>query len=79
MENDMRFEVNNQIGGMLTIREASQILNVHTNTLRRWTNQGIMKTYRIGRRGDRRFKAEDLALLLLSDDYNPTHDDIGIS
>ena len=55
----------NQMNGMLTIREVSQQLHVHTNTLRRWTEQGILKAYRIGPRGDRRFRAEDVAQLLL--------------
>lgn len=50
---------------MLTVREVSQLLHVHTNTLRRWSDQGILKAYRIGPRGDRRFKPEDIAVLLL--------------
>jgi len=57
----------NQTGGMLTVREVSQLLHVHSNTLRRWTEQGIIKAYRIGPRGDRRFRAEDVAVLLLED------------
>ena len=52
---------NHQFGGMLTVREVSQLLHVHSNTLRRWSDQGIIKAYRIGPRGDRRFKAEDTA------------------
>ena len=50
---------------MLTVREVSQLLHVHGNTLRRWSDQGIVRSYRIGPRGDRRFRAEDVALLLL--------------
>lgn len=49
---------------MLTITEVSQILHVHSNTLRRWSDLGIIKAYRIGPRGDRRFKQEDIGLLL---------------
>jgi excisionase family DNA binding protein len=52
---------------MLTVREVSQLLHVHTNTLRRWSDQGILKAYRIGPRGDRRFKPEDIAVLLLQE------------
>jgi excisionase family DNA binding protein len=55
---------NNQANGMLTIREVAQVLHVHSNTLRQWTDQGILKAYRIGPRGDRRFRAEDVALML---------------
>ena len=58
---------NKVTGGMLTVREVSQLLHVHSNTLRRWSDQGIVKTYRIGPRGDRRFKPEDIAVLLLEE------------
>lgn len=57
----------NQLGGMLTVREVSQLLHVHSNTLRRWSDQGVIKAYRIGPRGDRRFRAEDIAVLLLEE------------
>ncbi len=50
----------NEIGPMLTIREVARLLHVHTNTLRRWADQGIMKAYRIGPRGDRRFRRRDI-------------------
>ena len=58
---------NYQMGGMLTVKEVSQLLHVHSNTLRRWSGQGIIKAYRIGPRGDRRFRAEDIAVLLLEE------------
>lgn len=58
---------NNQMSSMLTVREVSQLLHVHSNTLRRWSDQGIIKAYRIGPRGDRRFRAEDIAVLLLEE------------
>ena len=48
------------INGMLTINEVAQLLNVHINTVRRWSNQGTLKTYRVGSRGDRRFRQEDI-------------------
>ncbi len=50
---------------MLTVREVSQLLHVHSNTLRRWSDQGVLRAYRIGPRGDRRFRPEDIAVLLL--------------
>ena len=40
--------------GLVTVREAAQILNVHTNTLRRWCDLGVVQSYRINTRGDRR-------------------------
>lgn len=45
---------------MFTATEVAHLLNVHINTVRRWSNQGVLKTYRIGPRGDRRFSKEDL-------------------
>lgn len=53
------------IDGMLTISEVAHLLNVHINTVRRWSNQGTLKSYRIGSRGDRRFRQEDIDSFLL--------------
>ena len=52
---------------MLTISDVAHLLNVHINTVRRWSNRGIIKTYRIGSRGDRRFKREDITNFFSSD------------
>lgn len=49
---------------LMTPREAAQMLYVHINTLRRWGNEGILKQYRIGLRGDRRFSREDVFRLI---------------
>jgi len=54
----------NEIGPMLTIREVAELLHIHSNTLRRWADQGIIRAYRITRRGDRRFMREDIAHFL---------------
>lgn len=50
---------------MLTANEVARLLNVHINTVRRWSNQGLLPTYRIGCRGDRRFEREDVIKFLL--------------
>ena len=54
----------NSISAMLTAREASRLLFVGENTLRCWTNQGKIEAYNLGRRGDCRYKREDVAALL---------------
>ena len=54
----------NEIGPMLTIREVARLLHIHSNTVRRWADQGIIRAYRITRRGDRRFRREDIARFL---------------
>lgn len=53
-----------RIEPMLTTSDVARMLNVHINTVRRWSNQGALKTYRIGARGDRRFRREDIASFL---------------
>lgn len=44
----------------LTIRQACELLQVHPNTLRSWDKKGVLKAHRIGVRGIRRYKREDL-------------------
>lgn len=49
---------------LLTLREASEILKCHPNTLRNWDRKGILKAVRIGERGDRRYRRDDIEKLL---------------
>ncbi len=44
--------------------DVARLLNIHTNTVRRWSRRGILKTYRVGPRGDRRFMPKDVLNLL---------------
>ena len=55
----------NTIDPMLTTSDVARLLNVHINTVRRWSNQGVIRAYRIGSRGDRRFRPEDVSSFLL--------------
>ncbi len=45
---------------MLTVGEVARLLHVHPNTLRRWSNNGRIKAYRINLRGDRRYRLRDI-------------------
>ena len=54
-----------RISNMLTTTEVSRLFNVHPNTVRRWSEQGMIKAYRIGPRGDRRFRRDDVAVFYL--------------
>lgn len=43
---------------LLTAKEVARRLKVHINTVRRWSDLGILRSYRIGPRHDRRFLKE---------------------
>ncbi len=50
---------------MLTTGEACRLLNVHSNTLRRWAETGMIKAHRVGTSTHRRYRKEDVAALLV--------------
>ena len=52
---------------MLTTREAAYFLSTHVNTVRRWANDGRLRTYRIGPRGDRRFRLQEVRRFLIEE------------
>jgi excisionase family DNA binding protein len=41
---------------LLTTSEVASLLHTHINTVRRWSNLGILPSFRIGPRSDRRFR-----------------------
>jgi excisionase family DNA binding protein len=53
---------------LLTVREVAEFLNIHVNTVRRWSDLGILRSYRIGPRSDRRFRREDVVGFLPPED-----------
>ncbi|OHA54143.1 MAG: hypothetical protein A2991_02615 [Candidatus Terrybacteria bacterium RIFCSPLOWO2_01_FULL_58_14] len=53
-----------KLSDILTLKQACEILNVHPNTLRNWDNIGILKAIRFGSRGDRRYRKEDVLVLI---------------
>ena len=52
---------------LLNIKEAAELLNVSEITIRRWTNRGLLKCYRVGGRRARRFNLQDLQAVLEGD------------
>ena len=54
-----------EIDSLLTASEAANLLHIHINTIRKWSNLGILPSFRIGPRNDRRFLKRDLMTFLL--------------
>ncbi len=48
----------------LSAREVAYFLNIHVDTVRRWSDQGVLKSFCIGPRGDRRFRREEVLTFL---------------
>lgn len=52
--------ISSTVSKYISIREAARILNVHTETLRRWDNSGKLKAQRVGPRKDRKYLPTDI-------------------
>ncbi len=59
-----------QMDKMLTPREVAELLHIHPNTLKRWSDQGRIVAYRINSRGDRRYRLRDIQSFLA--EFNPS-------
>ncbi|MEE8373388.1 MAG: helix-turn-helix domain-containing protein [Dehalococcoidia bacterium] len=55
---------NNQLEAMLTARQVAEFLQVSISTVRRWSDRGMLQFYRIGSRGDRRYRRDDVMRFL---------------
>lgn len=49
---------------LLTIYHVSKILSLSTWTLRQWDKKGKLKPLRVGDRRDRRYKKEDIVMVV---------------
>ena len=49
---------------IITLAEASAMLGLHPNTLRKWDNTGFLKAIRFGTRKDRRYRKSDILKVL---------------
>ena len=43
---------------MLAVRHVAQLLGIHESTVRMWADSGVLESYRIGPRQDRRIPLE---------------------
>jgi excisionase family DNA binding protein len=53
-----------QLEAMLNIRQVADFLHVSISTVRRWSDGGMLKSYRVGPRGDRRYLRNDVLSFL---------------
>ena len=49
---------------MLTVQQVAEFLQVSACSVRRWSDSGKLKFYRVGDRGDRRYWHEDIIRFL---------------
>jgi excisionase family DNA binding protein len=56
--------ITNEVGKLLTASEVADLLHLHVNTVKRLGDRGELKYYRVCKRGDRRFMAEDVRRFL---------------
>jgi excisionase family DNA binding protein len=57
------FQEDNEV---LTSNEVAELLKVHLSSVRRWSRNGKLKGYRLGRGGDWRFLRKDVLAFLQS-------------
>lgn len=53
---------------LLNVKEAAKFLNVSEMSIRRWTNKGSLKCFRVGGKKERRFYMDDLVAFLHKDE-----------
>jgi len=54
----------NELGKMLTASEVAEMLHLHVNTVKRLGDRGELKYYKVCKRGDRRFRLDDVMRFL---------------
>jgi excisionase family DNA binding protein len=50
----------NDLSPMLTAGEVAELLHLHVNTVKRLGDRGELRFYRVCKRGDRRFRLDDV-------------------
>lgn len=53
-----------ELDRMLTASEVANLLHLHVNTVKRLGDRGELPFYRVCKRGDRRFRVEDVKQFL---------------
>ena len=56
---------------MLPIRQVADFLHVSISTVRRWSDSGMLKSFRVGPRGDRTYLKYDVLSFLEESTHRP--------
>ena len=54
----------NEVGKLLTAAEVAEMLHLHVNTVKRLGDRGELPFFRVCKRGDRRFRLDDVMKFL---------------
>lgn len=52
--------ITNEVGRLLTASEVAEMLHLHVNTVKRLGDRGELPFFRVCKRGDRRFRYDDV-------------------
>lgn len=52
--------ITNEVGRLMTASEVAEMLHLHVNTVKRLGDRGEIPFFRVCRRGDRRFRYDDV-------------------
>ncbi|HEY8921747.1 MAG: helix-turn-helix domain-containing protein [Chloroflexi bacterium] len=52
--------ISTEVGKLLTATEVADLLHLHVNTVKRLGDRGEIPFYRVCKRGDRRFRYDDV-------------------
>lgn len=65
--NDMRKDIESKLKEMpelLSIGQVADIFSIHQDTLRNWEKEGILVPLRVGKRGDRKYRPQDIQAIV---------------
>jgi hypothetical protein len=63
----MRKDIKEKLKGMpelLSIGQVAEIFSIHQDTLRNWEKEGILVPLRVGKRGDRKYRPQDIEAIV---------------
>lgn len=64
---NMRKDIKEKLKGMpelLSIGQVAEIFSIHQDTLRNWEKEGILVPLRVGKRGDRKYRPQDIEAIV---------------